>query len=64
MGQKESKPKNDRDRSRSKYNEQYLDDEEYLKMVKRRREKDAAKHEQVSQQKGVAYKELIKRQEE
>ena len=58
MGQGESKHKSGRERAKSPQaggkNKQldldgkFLDDEEYLKMVKRRREKHAAKHEVVS----------------
>lgn len=45
MGPKHSTPNSARDKSRQDESSKYLDDEEYLKMVKRRREKDAAKHE-------------------
>ena len=45
MGAKESKLKYERDKSRHDKSAEFLDDEEYLKMIKRKRERDAAKHD-------------------
>ena len=51
MGTSGSKERNSKERDKSpnigrpQDSGKILDDEEYLKMVKRRREKDAAKHE-------------------
>lgn len=55
MGPLKSKPKKEKSAASAG---SALGDEEYLRMVKRRRERDAQKHEKESQMRGKAYKEL------